>query len=110
MGPVEPYKNAGVLKDAYDPRTFIRSTVLPQAAPPAYHYRNSSTGKQERSSTMDSDRDLPSQVKHVPQYSMAAKFATDIAININSNPFFMTCAGVNKVEHEEDRIAIDTNL
>jgi mitogen-activated protein kinase 1/3 len=41
---------------------------------------------------------------------MAAKLAPDIAINIDSNPFFMTRAGVAKVEHMDDRIAIDTNL
>ncbi|KAH9706241.1 mitogen-activated protein kinase 20 [Citrus sinensis] len=106
VGPVVPYENASVRRDAYDPRTFIRSTVLPQAVPAAYCYRKSSTGKQE----MDSEREMPSQVKHVPQCGMAAKFATDIAINIDSNPFFMTRAGVNKVEHIEDQISIDTNL
>lgn len=106
VGPVVPYENASVRKDAYDPRTFVRSTVLPQAVPTAYCYRKSSTGKQE----MDSERELPSQVKHVPQCGMAAKFATDIAINIDSNPFFMTRAGVNKVEHAENQISIDTNL
>lgn len=59
---------------------------------------------------MDSERELPSQVKHVPQCGMAAKLATDIAINIDSNPFLMARAGVNKVERVEDRISIDTNL
>lgn len=106
VGPVVPFENASVRKDAYDPRTFIRSTVLPQAVPTAYCYRKCSTGKQE----MDSERELPSQVKHVPQCGMVAKLATDIAINIDSNPFLMTRAGVNKVERVEDRISIDTNL
>ncbi|KAK3183427.1 hypothetical protein Dsin_030713 [Dipteronia sinensis] len=110
VGPVVPYDNTGVMKDAYDPRSFIRSTVVPQGAPPAYCYRKSSTGKQERPTSVDSERDLSSQIKQGPQCGMATKISPDIAINIDSNPFFMTRAGVNKVEHVEDRIAIDTNL
>ncbi|KAI9176960.1 hypothetical protein LWI28_009246 [Acer negundo] len=110
VGPVVPYENTGVMKDSYDPRSFIRSTVVPQGVPPAYCYRKSSTGKQERSTSIDSERDLSSQIKQVPQCGMATKLSPDIAINIDSNPFFMTRAGVNKVEHVEDRIAIDTNL
>ncbi|XP_021275160.1 mitogen-activated protein kinase 20 isoform X1 [Herrania umbratica] len=108
VGPVVPYENGTIMKDAYDPRTFIRSTVLPpQAVHPAYSYHKSSTGKQERS-TMESERELVSQTKKVPQCGMAAKFAPDIAISIDTNPFFMT--RVNKVEPADDRIAIDTNL
>ncbi|OMO49675.1 hypothetical protein CCACVL1_30858 [Corchorus capsularis] len=108
VGPVVPYENGTIMKDAYDPRTFIRSTVLPpQAVHPAYSYHKSSTGKQEKS-TMDSERELASQTKQVPQCGMAAKFGPDIAINIDSNPFFMT--RVNKVEPTDDRITIDTNL
>ncbi|KAJ0110410.1 hypothetical protein Patl1_01466 [Pistacia atlantica] len=110
VGPVVPYENTSVMKDAYNPRTFIRSTVLPQAVPGAYCYRKSSAGKQEKSTAMDSERELSSQVKQVPQCGMAAKLTPDIAIDIDSNPFFMTRAGVNKVERGNDRIAIDTNL
>lgn len=41
----------------------------------------------------------------------ATKLAPDIAINIDSNPFYMTRAGVTKVNHHvEDRITVDTNL
>lgn len=70
-----------ITKDAYDPRTFLRSTVLPpQAVHPAISYYKSSTGK----------------------------FAPDIAINIDTNPFFMT--RVKKVEAGDDRNTIDTNL
>ncbi|PPS09410.1 hypothetical protein GOBAR_AA11239 [Gossypium barbadense] len=62
------------------PRTFLRSTVLPpQAVHPAISYYKSSTGK----------------------------FAPDIAINIDTNPFFMT--RVKKVEAGDDRNTIDTN-
>ncbi|KAJ0054279.1 hypothetical protein Pint_01428 [Pistacia integerrima] len=110
VGPVVPYENTSVMKDAYNPRTFIRSTVLPQAVPSAYCYRKCSTGKQEKSTAMDSERELSSQVKQVPQCGMATKLTPDIAIDIDSNPFFMTRAGVNKVERGNDRIAIDTNL
>ena len=109
VGPVAPYENGNV-KDAYDPRTVIRNAVLPpQAVPPAYYYRKSSTGNQERSAT-EAQRDLSSQVKQAPQCGMAAKLAPEIAINIDNNPFFMTRAGVTKVEHMDDRIGIETNL
>ncbi|GLT54272.1 hypothetical protein SLA2020_274840 [Shorea laevis] len=102
VGPVVPYEN-GNIKDAYDPRTLIRSAVLPpQAVPPTYYYRKSSTGSQERSTT--------EAHKQAPQSGMAAKLAPDIAINIDNNPFFMTRAGVTKVEHIDERIAIETNL
>ncbi|XP_022774642.1 mitogen-activated protein kinase 20-like [Durio zibethinus] len=108
VGPVVPYENGAIMKDTYDPRTCMRSTVLPpQPVLPAYSYHKSTTGKQERS-TMESERELPPQTRQIPQCGMAAKFTPDIAINIDSNPFFMT--RVNKVEPADDRISIDTNL
>ncbi|KAL4379092.1 hypothetical protein GQ457_02G018540 [Hibiscus cannabinus] len=104
-GKVALYENGTIMKDPYDPRTFIRSTGLPpQAAHPAYSYHKSITGNQERSG-----RELPSQAKQGPQCGMAAaKFAPDIAIDIDSNPFFMT--RVQKVEPADNRITNDTNL
>lgn len=101
VGPVALYENGTIMKDAYDPRTFIRSTGLPpQSVHPAYTYSKSNTGNQERS-----ERELPSQAKQGPQCSMAAKFAPDIAINIDSNPFFMT-----RVKKVEPAVTNDTNL
>lgn len=87
---------------------FIKSGVLPQAVPPAYCSRKSATGKHERLTT--TERGLSSPVKQVPQCGMAAKLVPEIALDIDSNPFLMTRAGVNKVEHVNDRIAIDTDL
>ncbi|KAK8496050.1 hypothetical protein V6N13_089433 [Hibiscus sabdariffa] len=104
VGPVALYENGTILKDSYDPRTFIRSTCPPQqTAHPAYSYQKSSSGNQERSG-----RELPSQAKQGPQCGMAAKFAPDIAIDIDTNPFFMT--RVKKVEPADNRITKDTNL
>ncbi|KAH8509159.1 hypothetical protein H0E87_011068 [Populus deltoides] len=109
VGSVVPYEKGSNTKDAYDPRTYIRSTVLPlQPVPSAYCYRKSSTGKLERS-TMEAERDLSSQ-KQVQQCGMAAKYAPDVAINIDSNPFFMTRVGGSKEEHADDRVMIDTSL
>ncbi|XP_021692768.2 mitogen-activated protein kinase 20 isoform X2 [Hevea brasiliensis] len=106
VGPVVPYDNGSIMKDAYDPRTFIRgSLVPPQAIPSAYGYCKSSTGKQDRSAS-ETQRELSSQ-KQVQQCSIATKYAPDIAINIDSNPFFLTRAGMNKVD---DQISINTNL
>ncbi|GMI86777.1 MAP kinase 20 [Hibiscus trionum] len=104
VGPIALYENATIMKDSYDPRTFIRSTGLPpQTVHPAYSNHKSSSGNQEISG-----RELPSQVKQGPQCGMTAKFAPDIAIDIDSNPFFMT--RVKKVEPADNRITNDTNL
>ena len=114
LGP--PSENGSAIKDAYDHhRTLIRNAVLPpQALPPAYCYRRTSAGKLERC-VGEAERDLPAaaaQAKQVPQCGMAAKLTPDIAINIDSNPFYMTRAGVTKVDHlvVDDRISIDANL
>jgi hypothetical protein len=97
VGPVAPYENGNIVKGSYDIRTMSRSTGLP-----SYNYRESSTTKLER------ERDFCMQV---PECEMATKRAPDVSINIDSNPFFMTRAGVNKIEHVVgDGIAIDTNL
>ena len=52
---------------------------------------------------------MPLKPKHAQQCGVNVKIAPDIGINIDTNPFFMTRAGVNKIE-QDDRIAIDTNL
>ncbi|KAE8663700.1 Mitogen-activated protein kinase 8 [Hibiscus syriacus] len=104
VGPVAQYENGTIMKDSYDPRMFIRSTGLPpQAVHPAYSYHKSSTVNQERCG-----RELPSQAKQGPQGGMAPKFAPDIAIDIDSNPFFMT--RVKKAEPADNRITNDANL
>ncbi|KAL5126406.1 Mitogen-activated protein kinase 20 [Glycine soja] len=52
VGPVIPYEYASVVKGTYDPRTFMRGSVLPsQPIPPTNHYQRSTSGKQERSAT-----------------------------------------------------------
>ncbi|CAN6573877.1 unnamed protein product [Malus baccata var. baccata] len=108
VGPVAQYDNRNMMKDAYDRRTLVGGSVLlPQAAPPAYCYRKPSAGNQERS-VVEIDRDMSSQAKQAAHCGMAAKVAPDVAITIDSNPFFMTRVGVPKVEND-DRIAIDTN-
>ncbi|KAG4935615.1 hypothetical protein JHK85_050534 [Glycine max] len=109
VGPVVPYEYGNIVKDSYDPRSFIRGSVLPtQPVPPAYYYQRSSTGNQERPST-EADKSVPLQAKHAQQCGVNAKMAPDIAINIDTNPFFMTRAGVNKLE-QGDQIAIETNM
>ncbi|KAG5017454.1 hypothetical protein JHK85_023590 [Glycine max] len=110
VGPVVPYEHGNIVKDSYDPRSFIRGSVLPtQAVPPAYYYQRSSTGNQERPAT-EANKSVPLQAKHAQQQcGVNAKMAPDIAINIDTNPFFMTRAGVNKLE-QGDQIAIETNM
>ncbi|KAK6919749.1 Protein kinase domain, partial [Dillenia turbinata] len=111
VGPVAQYENGSIMKDAYDPRTFIGNMVLPPQpiAPAAYSYRRAATINQERPG-VDSEREvlLQSKVPH-SQCGMAAKLAPEIAINIDTNPFYMTRVGVPKAEHIHDCITIDAN-
>ncbi|NP_001238209.1 MAPK [Glycine max] len=109
VGPVIPYEYASVVKGTYDPRTFMRGSVLPsQPILPTNHYQRSTSGKQERSAT-EADKGVSLQSKLAQQCGVNAKIAPDTAINIDTNPFFMTRAGVNKIE-QDDRIAIETKL
>ncbi|CDP06180.1 unnamed protein product [Coffea canephora] len=112
VGPVLPYENGTVNKEAYDPRTVVRNPVLqppPQGIPSAYCYHGSGTVKPEKS-VMENERKLSSQGRQMPQCGMAAKMAPDIAINIDGNPFYMTRTPGTKVDQVDDRITIDTNL
>ncbi|KAL0406527.1 UNVERIFIED_CONTAM: Mitogen-activated protein kinase [Sesamum latifolium] len=105
VGPVLPCENG----NAYDSRTLVRNTLPPQIIPSAYCYHRSSTGKQERT-VADAQREFTCHTKQIPNCSMAAKLAPDIAINIDSNPFYITRAAVTKLDHVDDRVTIDTNL
>lgn len=106
VGPV--YDNGNTAKETYDPRSLARNTVLPpQVAPPAYCYRRGGNGKLERSAPGETtERDLSSQTKQVLGMA-AAKLAPDIAINIDTNPFYMTRAGVTKMDRADP---VDSNL
>ncbi|KAL7087232.1 hypothetical protein ACP275_13G054900 [Erythranthe tilingii] len=85
VGPVLPYENGNPIKDSYDPRTVVKSTILSSHIIPSSNwYNRNGQGKTERS--------------------------VDIAIEIDSNPFFMTRAGATKLDHVENRVVIDTNL
>ncbi|TKY57231.1 Mitogen-activated protein kinase 20 [Spatholobus suberectus] len=87
----------------------MRGSVLPsQPILSTNHYQRSSSGKQERSAT-EADKGVSLQSKLAQRCGVNAKIAPDIAINIDTNPFFMTRTGVNKIELDE-RIAIDTKL
>lgn len=41
---------------------------------------------------------------------MAAKLASDVAANTNSNPFYVSRAAVTRVDHVHDRAVVDANL
>ncbi|KAE9596342.1 hypothetical protein Lal_00048807 [Lupinus albus] len=111
VGAVVPYEYASVVKDSYVPRRFIRGSVLPsQSIPRTYYYQRSSSGNQEKPAATEADKGVSLHAKHGQQQcGVTAKIAPEIDINIDSNPFFMTRAGVNKIE-QDDRIATETNL
>ena len=105
VGPVIADENGRVVKEPYDPRTLIRGAILP----PTYHYQKPIAGNQERSAA-ETKLDISLRAtKQASQCGMASKLGSDIAISIDSNPFYMTRAGVNKVELK-DQISIDTNF
>ncbi|KAF5201610.1 Mitogen-activated protein kinase [Thalictrum thalictroides] len=108
VGPVVQFEN-GSMKDAYDPRTYVRNAVLPpQPIPSSYCVRRTNVAKQERSGS-EAERDLTQTRPQVPQCSMMAKLAPEVAIDINSS-FYLTRAGVTKSDPTNDRIVIDTHM
>ncbi|KAG6489004.1 mitogen-activated protein kinase 10-like [Zingiber officinale] len=90
IGPVLLYESASV-KDAYDPRRFIRNPVLPPqpGISPAYCFHNSS-GK------LDGYNREPLEAKHEPvqhkppQPCLHNKMAPDVALDMRASPFYLT--------------------
>ncbi|KAK9150803.1 hypothetical protein Syun_009112 [Stephania yunnanensis] len=109
VGPVMPYENASSIKDAYDPRTYVRNAVLPpQPLPPPYYFRRSNPTKPEGTGP-EAERDLLQSRQQIPQCSMISKLGPEVAIDINPT-FYLSQAGVSKSDQTDDRIALDTNL
>lgn len=109
MGPVIPFESGTIMKDAYDPRAVMRSTVLPpQPLPPSYYYQKPSTVKQERREK----RADPELARQTPPLNgvAASRLGPEVAINIDTNPFFMTRVGVGKLESSNDRAVMDVNF
>ncbi|KAG2332237.1 hypothetical protein Bca52824_003417 [Brassica carinata] len=103
MGPVAPFDNGRINREAYDPRSFIRSTALPF---PQQSAATVTMGKQQErrtTTTMESEK----QARQISQYN---RYAPDVAINIDNNPFILARTGLHKAENMSDRIIIDTNL
>ncbi|NP_001234664.1 mitogen-activated protein kinase 12 [Solanum lycopersicum] len=107
VGPGLAYDSGN--REKYDPRSQVRNAVgPPQIMSSVYSYDRSGVVKQERS--VETERDMNCHSKPMAPCGMAAKLAPDIAINIDSNPFYMMRAGVTKPDRVDDRITIDTNL
>ncbi|KAH6785429.1 hypothetical protein C2S51_037884 [Perilla frutescens var. frutescens] len=110
VGQVLPYENGNSIKDLYDPRTLVRNTLFShQVIPSAYSGSRNGTGKMERP-VGETRRDFPSNAKQVPSYGIAAKLAPEIAIDIDSNPYYTSRGGGTKLDRPDDRVIIDTNL
>ncbi|KAF8408973.1 hypothetical protein HHK36_005043 [Tetracentron sinense] len=111
VGPVVPYENCSNIKDvAYNPRMLIRNAVLPpQAIPPRYCLPRTSTVKQEKSLT-EAAKDLSQAKPQHPRLSMMAKLAPVIAIDVNTNSYYLSRSGLAKADQVDDQIATSTNL
>ncbi|KAI3920315.1 hypothetical protein MKW92_010733 [Papaver armeniacum] len=115
VGPVVPYENSSSIRDAYDPRTYIRNAVLPpQPIPSPYGIRRSNTMVSQEKSGSELERDISlARQSQLSQCNMMAKLAPDVAIDINSSQFYLARAGVtSKIDQTDNnnQIAIDTNL
>lgn len=99
VGPGLAYDSGN--REKYDPRSQVRNAVgPPQIMSSVYSYDRSGVVKQERS--VETERDMNCHSKPMAPCGMAAKLAPDIAINIDSNPFYMMRAGVTKPDRVDD--------
>ncbi|CAL9122152.1 unnamed protein product, partial [Musa textilis] len=81
----------GSVKDAYDPRRFIRNAVLPQqpVIPPAYcHHGSAGNLEVERESIQ----------RKSPQPCMPGKVSPDIALDMRASPFYLPAATAEPAE------------
>ncbi|XVE53009.1 hypothetical protein DITRI_Ditri02bG0170300 [Diplodiscus trichospermus] len=104
VGSVIPYENAKNVKDDYDAKIYYRNAVLPpqNASPHCFH--KASTTNQEKSG-IQADRNPRAKLQ--PQFSMVAKPAPGMVVDMNSNPYYHQQA---KAEQLNDRLPIDAKL
>ncbi|CAH9100230.1 unnamed protein product [Cuscuta europaea] len=96
--PILPYDTGNLVKTA-------------QIMPSVYGYPRCGAAKQERPATAETRELSSTQMKQqMVHCGMAAKLAPDIAITIDSSPFYATRGGMKKADHVGDGISIDTNL
>lgn len=90
VGPVMPYES-GSVKDAYDPRRFIKNAVFPQqpVIPPAYCHHGSAG---------NSEADRKSIQHKSPQPCMPGKVSPDIALDMRASPFYLSAATAEPAE------------
>ncbi|XP_042430194.1 mitogen-activated protein kinase 10-like isoform X1 [Zingiber officinale] len=97
IGPVLPYDSVTV-KDAYDPRRFIRNPVLtPQ--PSAYCFPGSS-GKLDSYNREPMEAESESVQHKPPQPHLHNKMASDIALEMRASPFYLTGTKTERIERD----------
>ncbi|THU46541.1 hypothetical protein C4D60_Mb09t06020 [Musa balbisiana] len=87
VGPVVPYES-GSMKDAYDPRRFIRNPVLPlqSTIPPfCFHGPAGKLGSSNRDQVEAEGESV--QHKPPPHPCIPSKMAPDIALDMRASPF-----------------------
>ncbi|KAF6156169.1 hypothetical protein GIB67_024139 [Kingdonia uniflora] len=110
VGSGVPYENANSMKDAYDPRMYIRNTGVlpPQPVPSPYCFRRSNVAAKQ----VPIEGERPRQ--QISHCSVMAKLAPEVAIDMNSSSFYLSRAvavGVAKSEQGSDeRIAMDSSM
>ncbi|KAG6531161.1 hypothetical protein ZIOFF_004935 [Zingiber officinale] len=97
IGPVLPYDSVTV-KDAYDPRRFIRNPVLtPQ--PSAYCFPGSS-GKLDSYNREPMEAESESVQHKPPQPHLHNKMTSDIALEMRTSPFYLTGTKTERIERD----------
>lgn len=94
IGPVLPYDSVSV-KDAYDPRRFIRNPVLtPQPGISSAYCFHSSSGK------LDNYNREPMEAEREPVQHKPPQPHSDIALEMRASPFYLTGTKTERIERD----------
>ncbi|XP_022717389.1 mitogen-activated protein kinase 19-like isoform X2 [Durio zibethinus] len=104
VGSVIPYENGKNVKDGFDAKSLYRNAVLPPQDVSAHCFLRTSTTNQEKSGTQ---ADRNPQTKLQPQFSMVAKSAPGMVVDLNSNPYYRPRTKADKLH---DRLPIDAKI
>ncbi|XP_057509120.1 mitogen-activated protein kinase 19-like [Actinidia eriantha] len=106
VGPVLPYASGRNVSDAYDPRLFLRNGIIPPQGISPHYLTRTNTVNQEKSGP-ELNRES-AQIRSQPaQCNTAAKPAPQMAIDMNTNPYYQQHV---KASQLNDQIAINAKL
>ncbi|XP_074566433.1 mitogen-activated protein kinase 10-like isoform X2 [Curcuma longa] len=100
IGPVLPYDSVSV-KDAYDPRRFIRNPVpTPQPGISSAYCFHSSSGKLDSYDREPMEPECEPVQHKPPQPHLHNKMASNIALEMRASPFYLTGTKTERIEKD----------